>query len=95
MLPWTYMSILKVLWHVATNADIREYGCSTEDYLQACLKTEPILASAAAEAAAVADAQAAALAKARDALKSTRCAARMGSAPCKPKGQGCLAQRLT
>ena len=37
--------------------------CSAGDYLQACLKTEPILAAAAAEAAAAADAQAAALAK--------------------------------
>lgn len=58
--------MLHALCHVTIHTDVWECGCSTEDYLQACLKTEPILASAAAEAAAAADVQAAALAKVTD-----------------------------
>lgn len=37
--------------------------CSAEDYLQACLKAEPILAEAASAAAVAADTETAALAK--------------------------------
>ena len=59
----THVDVTCTVSREIIHTDVWECGCSTEDYLQACLKTEPILASAAAEAAAAADVQAAALAK--------------------------------